>query len=134
MSLPIVRDHTNGIISALEAELVVGDAVAPDVDPPYAVVYPVPGGSTSGTLADPDDDAVFVYQVTCVGKSREQAEWIADKVLQLLQAGVTGPGRRVLRVSPDMHGGIQRDDQVTPPVFASFPRFRIISTPREDGS
>lgn len=130
MSLPIVRAHTDAVIAALEAlGLAVGDAVAPDQDPPYVVVYPIPGGSTTGTLATPDDDAILVYQVTCVGKTREQAEWLADKALILLEGNVAVTGRRVLRVSLDMHGGTQRDDQLTPPVFWSTPRFRIISTP-----
>jgi hypothetical protein len=130
LSLPVVRQHTDAVIAALVADdLAVGDAVAPDQAPPYVVVYPISGGGTTGTLATPDDDAILVYQVTCVGKSREQAEWLADRALKLLDNDLIVPGRRVCRVSLDMHGGVQRDDQVTPPVFWSMPRLRIITTP-----
>jgi len=135
--LPVVREHTDAVIAALEAAgLTVGDAVAPDdTDPPYVVVYAIAGGGSTGTLARPDDDAFLVYQATCVGTSREQAEWLADKALELLGPdAVAVPGRRVCRVSLDMHGGIQRDDNVTPPVFWSAPRFRMTTTPAEEES
>ncbi len=135
MGLPLVRTHTDAVIAALEGlGLEVGDAVAPEVDPPYVTVYQIPGGRTTGTLAAPDDDAFIVYQVSCVGVSREQAEWLADKALELLQTELDVEDRRVPRVFLDMHGGVRRDDSATPPVFVSSPRFRIMSTPRPDGS
>ena len=135
MSLPVVRDHTDAVLTALEAlGLEVGDAVAPNADPPYVVVYPIPGGGSTGTLAAQHDDAILVYQVTCVGNSREQAEWLADKALELLQGDLSVSGRRVCNVDLDMHGGVQRDDQVTPPIFSSMPRFRIITTPNGEES
>ena len=130
MSLPVVRKHTDAVIAALVAEgVTVGDCTAPDAAPPYVIVYPIAGGSTTGTLAAPDEDAVFVYQVTCVGVSRRQAEWLEDRALHLLTTTFWVPGRKIVRVSLDMHGGVQCDNQVTPPVFWSVPRFRIISTP-----
>jgi hypothetical protein len=126
----VLRTHTNAVIQFLESlGLAVGDAEAPEQDPPYVVVYPIPGGDTTGTLANPDDDVVLVYQVTCVGTDRRQAEWLADKAFALVAGDLAVPERRVLRVAPDMHGGVQRDDQATPPIFWSAPRFRITSTP-----
>jgi hypothetical protein len=135
VSLPAVREHTDAVIAALEGlELAVGDAIAPDQDPPYVVVYPIPGGGSTGTLGAQHDDAILVYQVTCVGSSREQAEWLADKALELLEGSLSVDGRRVCNVDLDMHGGVQRDDQVTPPVFWSMPRFRITTTPSGEES
>jgi hypothetical protein len=130
VSTPVVREHTDGVIAALETEgLTVGDAVAPeDVGPPYVVVYPIAGGSLSGSLANPDEDGALVFQVTCVGASREQAEWLADKAMALLD-GFSVTGRSIARVSLDLHGGIQRDDAQTPPVFYALPRFRVMTTP-----
>lgn len=129
MALPVVRTHTDGVIARLEAlGLTVGDAVAPDASPPYVVVYPIAGGGTSGTLAAPDDDAELIFQVTCVGVSREQAEWLADKALSLLTS-VTVTGRSVPRVSLDSFGGVVRDDTATPTLWTAFPRFRLYSTP-----
>lgn len=130
MSLPVLREHTDGVITALQGlGVAVGDAEAPSgVAPPYCVVYPIPGGDTYGTLGAPNDDAELVYQVTCVGVSRKQAEWLADKALGLL-AGLSITGRSVPVVSLDSAPGIQRDDTKSPPLFWAAPRFRLTTTP-----
>jgi len=138
----LVKDHTDAIIAALEGfGLVVGDGKAPanfqrlleDGDG-YVVVYSIPGGGTSGNLDDPNADAVLVYQVTCVGKRRDQAELLADQVSELLQTELDVPGRDIPSIKVNMHGGALRDDSVTPPVFQSSPRFRIMSTPNGEES
>jgi len=125
-----IREHTDAVVAALEdLGLTVGDAVAPaGASPPYVTVYPIPGGGTSGTLGDPDADVSLIYQVTCTGVSREQVQWLEDVVRGLLD-GIEVSDRKTLRVSLDMHGGTQRDDQLTPPVFWSTPRFRVFTTP-----
>lgn len=130
MSLPVVRTHTDAVIAALEgAGLTVGDAVAPDAAPPYAVVYSVSAGGWSGTLAEPYEDAALVFQVTCVGATREQAEWVADKAIATLLGGLSVSGRFIANVAIDLSGGVLRDDQRTPPLFYSTPRFRVLTTP-----
>jgi hypothetical protein len=126
------RVATDGIRTKLATfGLTVGDGQAPpEVEPPYVVVYPIAGGSTTGTLADLDGDADLVYQVTCVGKTREQAQWLENKVMGLLGVGtVTITGRYVNRISLDGFGGIFRDDKTSPPLFMAVPRFRVLSTP-----
>lgn len=129
MALVVTREHTDAIIARLGAlGLTVGDAEAPSAAPPYVVVYPVAGGSTSGVLAAPDDDAVLVYQVTCVGTSRKQTEWLADKVIGLL-TGVTVTARKIPTIHLDSFGGVTRDDTSTPPLYLAFPRFRVYTTP-----
>lgn len=130
MSLPLVREHTDAVIDMLEGlSLTVGDGEAPkDADPPYLTVYAISGGSRRGPLARPSDDADLIYQVSCTGVSRQQAEWLADRA-QALLGGLDVPGRRILHISLESHGGVQRDDDIDPPVFTSTPRFRIISTP-----
>lgn len=129
MTLPVVREHTDAVIAALQAAgLSVGDAVAPEDTPPYVVVYRVFDGR-SGTLGAPDDDAAITYQITCVGGSRQQAEWLADEVAEKLATGLTVTGRSVPRIAPeDGSGAVFRDDDVTPPVFYCTPRFRVLST------
>lgn len=129
MSTPVVRAHTDGVIARLQNEgLAVGDAVAPDVTPPYVVVYSIAGGGLFSTFGKSHDDGTLVFQVTCVGASRVQAEWLADKAMALLD-GFSVTGRSIAHVSLDFHGGIQRDDAQTPPVFYASPRFRVMSTP-----
>lgn len=137
MTLPSIEAHTNAVISTLEGfGLIVGDAEAPANKEEllaqgkgYVVVYQVPGGTSSGNLDNPSADAVYIYQVTCVGTRRVQADWLADKVSGLLQANLSVPGRYIPTIKVNMHGGARRDDTVTPPVFLSTPRFRIASTP-----
>lgn len=128
------RLHTDGVIAALEAvdELNVGDATGKDLPLPYAVVYAIPGGDSSGTLERPDEDAELVYQVTCVGKSRRQAEWAVDKAMSALLDGFAVEGREITRVWVDSFGGIRRDDDATPPLFSGMPRFRVKTTPAPD--
>lgn len=128
---PSVREHTNAIIAVLEGEgLKVGDAEAPAGKPPYVVVYPLPGGRASGTLGELDADAELLYQVTCVGTSRKQAEWLADATHVLLD-GFDVEGRYIPRVALEMHAGVMRDDQQTPPVFWATPRYRVLTTPAD---
>jgi hypothetical protein len=121
--------HTAAVIAALQAAgVAVGDGSGKGLSPPFAVVYPIPGGGTSGTLGKRNEDAELVYQVTCVGRVRPEAEWIVDKVMALLN-GFNVAGRSILLVSLDSHGGIRRDDDVTPPLFYATPRFRVLSVP-----
>lgn len=132
MTLPLLRTHTDAVIAALVAlgGPPVGDAHAPDEEAPYYVAYPVPGGESTGNLGSPSDDAVLIVQVTCVGKSREQAQWMADKATEkLLNETLTVADRKIARIKLDTNPGVRRDDDVTPPVFTSMPRFRLMSTP-----
>lgn len=129
MSLPVVREHTDAVIARLQAlGLSVGDAQAPVGVPPYVVVYPITGGSSSGVLGAPDDDAELVVQVTCVGVSRKQAQWLEDKAMGLL-TGFSVAGRSIARVDVENYGGTFRDDTKSPPLYSAVPRFRLYSTP-----
>lgn len=129
MAVAVLRTHTDAVIDALQAlGLTVGDAVAPPSAPPYVVVYPIAGGDMYGPLGAKDDDAELIYQVTCVGASREQAQWLVDKVTALL-GGLTITGRSVPLVTFDTVPGIFRDDSTGTPLFTAAPRFRIFTTP-----
>lgn len=129
MTVAVIRDHTDAVIAALEATgLTVGDADANGLTAPYAVVYQIPGGRMYGSLDAPFDDAELVYQVTCVGTTREQAEWVTDKAMALLN-GFSVTGRSVALVMPEGGPGIRRDDDVQPPMYYSTPRFTIKTTP-----
>lgn len=138
-----MREHTDAILAALRATFgdraEVGDAEAPDGTgrqgdgsfAKYAVVYALSGGNTMGTLATPDADAWLPYQVTCVGGSRQQAEWVRDEVVARLVGTYTleVEQRRIPRVRLDSTGGATRDDDQTPPVWWAAPRFAVLTTP-----
>lgn len=63
----------------------VGDGKAPaDTTKPYYIVYPLDGGGFSGSVAFPEEEATFPYQVTSVAEKRDQVEWAADKARKAL--------------------------------------------------
>lgn len=126
--IPFIREHTDAVITTLEAAgLTVGDGDASGLTAPYAVVYTI-DPNYYGTLDNPYENADIVYQVTCVGKTREQAEWVQDKAMVLLD-GFEVDGRHIAHVRPDGGPGVRPDRDVTPPVFFSTPRFTVKTTP-----
>lgn len=124
-----LREHTDAVIAALEAAgLTVYDGVAPATPATkYAVVHHI-NDEFSGTLEEPFEDARLVYQVTCVATTREQVEWVMDRVMVLLN-GFEVDGRHIAFVRPDGGPGIRWDPDVTPAVFYATPRFTVTSTP-----
>jgi hypothetical protein len=50
---------------------------------PYAVVWPGPSPVGEGSWAQPQEDGCFWYTVHCIGKTVEQAQWLADKVYRI---------------------------------------------------
>ena len=138
-----VREITDAIVALLEGEsLAVGRGKTPDGvgwqgDPgassyvPFVNVHPLSGGVTDGTITDPDDDADTLYQLTCVGSTQEQAEWIGDQARNaMLQRGaLTVPSRTINNVRVDMLGGARQDDSVEPVVFMTIDHFRVLSVP-----
>ncbi|GAA2084462.1 hypothetical protein GCM10009759_03510 [Kitasatospora saccharophila] len=58
---------------------------------PYSILMPLGGVSSGPPFGDQAGDARLVYQVTSVGSTAEQAEWMADKVRAAL-LGTTPSG------------------------------------------
>lgn len=147
MGVVVARTQTAAVVAALTAAgLNVGVGEEPagsgwsgapgqSTFRPYAVLWPVTGGHTDGTLLHPDEDAQTLVQVTGVGSTVEQAEWVSDVARAALIApgavDITDPDdtRVVQAVTVDALGGVRRDDDVTPPLWLTADRFRVISTP-----
>lgn len=124
------RDHTDAVIAAIETiGKPVGDADAEGLAAPYFVVYGIPGGRRTGTLENPHEDSDIVYQVTCVGDTREQTEWLVDKATETMLLGFVVAGRSITFVSTDDHPGVRPDRDASPPVFIGTPRFTVSSRP-----
>lgn len=135
------RDHTDGVVAVLEAVgLSVGRGVRnsePDgsgdaLDPPCAVVHPIPGGTRHGTLDDHVKHAELVYQITCVGQTAAQAESVRDDVEAAMLGGITVSGRLIDVIRIDFGSDdTRRDDDIGAPklFFTSTPRYRLQSTP-----
>lgn len=74
-----VGDGDVPAITDVAAPLAPGSALTP-----YAIVYSIPEGNVWGSLSSPQGSAGLVYQVTCVGDTRDGAEWMSDLVRQHL--------------------------------------------------
>lgn len=123
---------TDALLVVLRATgVLVGDGVKPDgADRKYAVLYSLTGGVADGPLDGREDDFQPMYQITAVGNTRQQADWVSDKLRAVMipWQGVVGT-RRVLYVRTDMSGGLQRDDDYQPPLFYIADRYRVVTTP-----
>lgn len=94
----------------------------------FAVLYPEPGEAVRESLADARTDFMTTFQVTCVGGDLERCLWVADKVRAALSVQLTVAGRSAWK--PEDLGGppVQRDDDVTPPLFFVPVQYRLKST------
>lgn len=121
----------------------VGDHRAPadaTADKPYLVVHFIgPGGPRTGSLADPEADTTLVYQVDAVGRRRDQAQKLGDKVRNL--ALVRGASGSFTAAFPAMTGLVCHDritegsagvivEGEAPNEVYTFPeRYRLAITP-----
>lgn len=135
MTAPAVLPHRNAVKAALEgAGLVVGLGGAPPSAPPkgtttrYAVLYFDPGRSVSESLADLRTDFDGGFQVACVGPTEEQALWVADEVRAALSPRLVVEGRTPWRAEELGGPPVQRDDDVTPPLYFLPVQYRLQST------
>lgn len=140
MSLADPRTHDDALVAKVAAAgVVVGDATDPTSPHgwqgtpgqstfiPYAVVYPL-DQIYDGSLGCPDTDADLSWQVTCVGSTREQCDWVRGKVAAaLIGQTLTVAGRSIPRIRPDGGASTRRDDTVQPAVFIATPRFAAVS-------
>lgn len=98
---------------------------------PYTVVHPTIGGTTDGSIAEPDEDVSPDYTLTSVGATQQQCEIQCDKAVTAMfaaQLSISG-GRVVSLLRYDQVAGVLRDDDVKPPVYFAPARFRIVTTP-----
>ncbi|MGK4583482.1 hypothetical protein [Kitasatospora sp. HPMI-4] len=128
---PATLPHADAALAALAAAgltAALGQAPA-GADPPYCVLYPDPGRAVPGSLADPLAFYEALMQITCVGQSAEQALSVSDRVRTALSVPLAVAGRSGMR--PEELGGplVQRDDDVSPPLFYVPVQYRIRSTP-----
>lgn len=134
MAAPDIKPHTDAVVTALAgAGLAVGDGGAPlAASIPstgiYVAVYFDPGQSLSESLADARTDYALSFQVTCVGPTAEKCRWAAQRTRMALHAPLTVAGRASWR--PEELGGppIQRDDDVSPPLYYLPVQYRLQST------
>lgn len=91
---------------------------------PYSVLHPLSDLSNEGSLPDPNQIVVWMWQVTCVSDSADGAQWMQHKVRQALQGvipSVAGLGTTPIELFDG--SGITRQDTPPPPLFYSADRF-----------
>lgn len=116
-----MRTVTDQAIAVLEdGGLTVGDGTGKGLAVPYVVVYPL-GETRDGTLGAPWSEIRSGLQPTCVGVTREQAQWLEDRVIALLTAH---DGDWWVEVEPS--GPMARDDDTGGvSLFYAYPRFTL---------
>ncbi|MEW5658354.1 hypothetical protein ABGT92_23910 [Streptomyces cinereoruber] len=134
MAVPDIKPHLDAVVAALTAGgLVVGDGAAPPAasipqNGVYVVLYADPGRSMRESLADKRTDFLLGFQLTCVAPTAEKARWAAQRARMALHAPLTVAGRAAWR--PEELGGppVQRDDDVSPPLFFLPVQYTLQST------
>lgn len=107
----VLTDEILTVVAAATGKQL-GDGTAP-ASPvfPYAVLYPLPSPDHDGDLGTPDRDRGWLYQVTSVGATREQTQWMADEVETAMDGETFSPsGITVMDVENDTRGAVTRDD------------------------
>jgi len=117
-----LRTFTDSILARLQTNaegLSVYDGEAPKgalSTLPFTVLAPELSTELTddgGTLADPNAHPIMEWQMTSVGRSREQAQWCSDIMRAVLIATpLTTAGRNVWIVNVGALGQIERDDDV----------------------
>ncbi|GAA1164143.1 hypothetical protein F4556_002361 [Kitasatospora gansuensis] len=125
--------HIMAVQAALEAAgltVYVGGAPAAITLPKtYVVLYPDDGVASAASLADDRTRLDLLVQLTCVSTTWEGALGTADWARSALCGPLTVPGRQSWR--PEELGGppLQRDDDVTPPLYYLPVQYRLRSAP-----
>ncbi|MEU9415157.1 hypothetical protein [Streptomyces sp. NPDC048272] len=115
------------------AGLAVGDGGAPPAasipqSGIYAALYFGPGQSVSESLADARTDFALDFQVTYVAPTAEKVLWAVQRGRVALHGPIAVAGRSAWR--PEEQGGppMDRDDDVSPPLFYLPVQYRLQST------
>ncbi|MFJ6616676.1 hypothetical protein ACIQOW_03705 [Kitasatospora sp. NPDC091335] len=132
-AVPEDLPHVLAAKAAIEATGVtvyLGGAPAATVLPKaYVVLYPSPGIEAAASLADDRTDLDLPLQATAVATTPDGAIGTAGRVRRAFAVGLVVDGRVCWR--PESVGGppLQRDDDVTPPLWYLPVQYRFHSIP-----
>jgi hypothetical protein len=129
-----VYPHAAAIIEALtDAEFRVGDHAAPKstdgrIVAPCAVVYMTPGPIVGHDLTYRDLDALIRFRVVTVAITPAEAAAYQDRVAAALTGlSLIVGDRATYRIHLDTTGGVERDDDLQPPLFYCSTGYRLLS-------
>lgn len=127
------RAHVTAVLTLLDAvpNLTTYDGLVPARPVlPYAVVWPDSGRAERSSILAASNVVASEMYVTCVGSSREQAQWVAEKVdAALLDVRPTITGRSCWPIEQVLTRPVQRDDDVDPPLVYAVNVYRLASIP-----
>ena len=108
----------------------IGRVEAPsDLTTPYAVVYPIDEFGDGTSLGDAHETVVYEFQVSSVGDTAEQAEWMQNQVRSALLGWTPSvSGRSLNPVEKAGSQGTVRSDNVQPPVFTAIDTFTVFTS------
>jgi hypothetical protein len=136
MNIVTVTPIVAGVQAALvTAGLAVGVGVKPETIPANAgwlVIYAfTPTESPDdGSMAEPYEQDPAEMQLVFVGRTPDQATWVADRARAVLLPGAfTVAGRALVKVSEVAGRQLQRDDDQQPPLYSIAANFQIRTTP-----
>ncbi len=118
-----MRLLTNAVLTKLKTNsgsIKIGDGQAPaDDDRPYAVLYALDDAERAGDMSSAVDvTGWFEFQITSVGDTREQAEWLADLLRTLILSASLTPSGFVMFPWRNLVTNLpERDDDEQPPLF-----------------
>jgi hypothetical protein len=137
----ISRHHTDAVTALLATAGVVAYTVEVDVDTddltyPYTVVYPNPGTAALNNLAGDAATYSFGWQVTAVGRDRNEVQAVLDKARAVCVGArpvVAGRSFGLIRNVP-LNVPIREDPQEREPLsgrpyFYGVAQFTVTSTP-----
>lgn len=126
-------DHLEAQLRLKPYQLLVGDGIAPkeggwsEGQPgegkfvPYTVVSTGPASANQRSPLGVDNDSWRAdYSFRAVGGSRQQADWVADRIREVAHdfpKDYGDPQWRVIRVQFTSLGAVSRNDQVDPPYW-----------------
>jgi hypothetical protein len=122
--------HAKAVLDLLNADPDLTAALGKGGAGVDVVLYPDPGADESSSLI-PNQDVVVFIPLHAIGSGPERALWVMDKVRSVLTgAKPTVTGRSVHPMWQEQGPTpLQRDDDVSPPLYASFAEYGIRSSP-----
>ena len=103
--------HADAAVTTAAAAVSVSVSDTPGDVAPYVTVWSIRGGMVDGSLGAPNDDVRFPVQLTCVGRTRNEAQALqaATRAHYLTVGNWSIVGRSVMRVSLESPSGVERD-------------------------
>jgi hypothetical protein len=126
-----MTDAVADLISGAGVSCSVGEAPA-NLSAPHCVVWPGAGFEMPTNLALPIGDLRLSFQLTAIGTTAEQAQWVSDTARVAINKVTPAPIADYtfwpIYAEPASQP-VRRDDQVEPPLFVSTSRWVIRSQP-----